>query len=271
MGNLPKGFVYMGVAVVAGLIAMFAIRSYVARKTYVAPVATGPVAVATTAIAAGNVLAAGSVKIVNWPLELVPPQVASSVQQVQGRVVQVPIAVGEPINFSKLAPVGATGGLSSLLDPSKRALTVRVDDISGVAGFIHPQDKVDVLVDMRYGNESVSKTILQNILVLSIGQTWDRTDSKPKVVNAVTLELTPEQAEVLNLASTEGKIRLSLRGRSNGATVQTTGVATSALFAGMEEKKPEKAEDKPAVKAQPKPVERTVEVIKGLECSKTSL
>jgi pilus assembly protein CpaB len=268
MPNLPKGFIYMGVAVVAGLIAMFAIKSYVAKKTYVAPVATSPVAVATTEVAAGNVLAAGSVKIVNWPLELVPPQVASSVQQVQGRVVQVPIAVGEPIIFSKLAPVGATGGLSSLLDPSKRALTVRVDDISGVAGFIHPQDKVDVLVDMKYGKESVSKTILQNIVVLSIGQTWDRTDNKPKVVNAVTLELTPEQAEVMNLASTEGKIRLSLRGRSNGATVQTPGVATSALFAGMEEKK--QAEDKPAVKAQAKP-ERTVEVIKGLECSKASL
>ncbi len=84
--------------------------------------------------------------------------------------------------FSKLAPVGTAAGLSSLLDESKRALTVRVDDVSGVAGFIHPRDKVDVLVDMKISgvDESFSKTILQNIMVLSIGSPGSKKTVSPR-------------------------------------------------------------------------------------------
>jgi pilus assembly protein CpaB len=274
MLNLPKGIIYIGIAVVFGLVATFFIQRYVAHKTYVAPVATGQVAVATVDVSPGNALAAASVKVVSWPQELIPPQAASSLQQVDGRVAVMPIATGEPVLFSKLAPVGTAAGLSSLLDESKRAVTVRVDDVSGVAGFLHPRDKVDILVDMKVQGleDSFSKTILQNIMVLSIGQTWEQRDSKPMVVNTVTLEVTPEQAEILNLASSEGKIRLALRGRRNETIVVTPGVASSALFGGMAEKKKE-----PEPKAAPQPPqekakeERSVEVIKGLDRSKTSL
>jgi pilus assembly protein CpaB len=144
---------------------------------------------------------------------------------------------------------------------------VRVDDVSGVAGFVHPRDKVDILVDMKMpsGTDSFSKTILQNITVMTIGQTWEQKENKPVVVNTVTLEVTPEQAEVLNLASSEGKIRLALRGRRNETIVETTGVASSQLFAGVKNDKSEP--DKP----EPQKEERTVEVIKGLERSKASL
>ncbi len=274
MLNLPRGISYMGIAVVAGLLATFFIQRYVAHKTYVAPVTTGQVVVATADVSPGNALTGTSVKLVSWPQELIPPQSASSLQQVDGRVVVMPIATGEPVLFSKLAPVGTAAGLSSLLDESKRALTVRVDDVSGVAGFVHPRDKVDVLVDMKVQglDESISKTILQNIMVLSIGQTWEQKDSKPTVVNTVTLELTPDQAEILNLASTEGKIRLALRGRRNETIVETPGVAISQLFAGIADKKkePEKPEPKPQPQEKVKE-ERTVEVIKGLERSKADL
>jgi pilus assembly protein CpaB len=119
-------------------------------------------------------------------------------------------------------------------------------------------------VDMKMENDSFSKTILQNITVMTIGQTWEQKDSKPVVVNTVTMEVTPEQAEILNLASTEGKIRLALRGRSNETLVETTGVAGSQLLTGVVKK--EKQE--PAV---PQKEERTVEVIKGLERTKASL
>ena len=143
---------------------------------------------------------------------------------------------------------------------------MRVDDVSGVAGFVHPRDKVDVLVDMKMqgANDSFSKTILQNITVMTIGQTWEQKDSKPVVVNTVTMEVTPEQAEILNLASTEGKIRLALRSRRNENVVETTGVSSSQLLTGVVKK--EKQE--PAV---PQKEERTVEVIKGLERTKASL
>ena len=264
MLNLPKGITYMGIAVVAGLLATFGIHRYVAHKTYVAPVSTGQVAVATTDLSPGLALGAGSYKIVSWPRELIPPQAASTVQQVDGRVAVMPISNGEPILFNKLAPVGTAAGLSSLLDETKRALTVRVDDVSGVAGFVHPRDKVDVLVDMKMQgiNDCFSKTILQNITVMTIGQTWEQKDSKPVIVNTVTLEVTPEQAEVLNLASSEGKIRLALRGRRNENVVETSGVAASQLFTGVRNQKPEGA---------PLKEDRSVEVIKGLERTKANL
>jgi pilus assembly protein CpaB len=186
---------------------------------------------------------------------------------VEGRVALSPIASGEPILFNKLAPVGTAAGLSGLMSEDKRAFTVRVDDVSGVAGFIHPGDKVDVLADMKMRGveESFSKTILQNIKVLSIGQTWEQRggDAKPAVVNTVTLELSPQQSELLNLASNEGKIRLVLRGRRNEAIVQTEGVATSALF-GMARK-----EEPKEIPKEEKKEEKGIQLIKGVEVSKT--
>ena len=258
----------MAVAVVAGLLATFGIHRYVVNKTQVALAPTGMVAVATGDIAPGTALAGVSLKLVSWPKELIPPQCAASLNQVEGRVVTFPISSGEPIMFSKLAPVGTAAGLSGLLDESKRALTVRVDDVTGVAGFLHPRDRVDVLADMKIKSgvdENYSKVILQGITVLSIGQIWQQTgEDKPTVVNAVTLELTPEQAEILNLASNEGKIRLALRGGGNEATVETRGVGISNLFAGM---KPPPA---PTDQKEAKP-ERCVEVIEGCQRSKATL
>ena len=268
MANLPKGMTYMAVAVVAGLLATFGIHRYVVNKTRVVQAPTGMVAVATDDIAPGTAITGGSLKLVSWPQELIPPQCAAALNQVEGRVVTFPISSGEPIMFSKLAPVGTAAGLSSLLNESKRALTVRVDDVTGVAGFLHPRDRVDVLADMKLKgvDENYSKVILQDITVLSIGQIWQQTeDDKPKVVNAVTLELTPEQTEIVNLASNEGKIRLALRGGGNKATVETSGVAISNLFAGMMKPPPATMPQKEA-----KP-EKCVEVIKGCERSKATL
>ncbi len=269
MANLPKGMTYMAVAVVVGLLTTFGIHRYVVNKTQVAaPAPTDMVAVATGDIAPGTALAAGSLKLVSWPKELIPPQCASALNQVEGRVVSFPISTGEPILFSKLAPVGTTAGLSSLLNESKRALTVRVDDVTGVAGFLHPRDRVDVLADMKMkGDENYSKVILQDITVLSIGQIWQQKggEDKPTVVNAVTLELTPEQTEILNLASNEGKIRLALRGGNNKTNVETSGVASSNLFTGTM-----KTPDVSTPQKEDKP-ERCVEIIKGCERSKFTL
>ena len=136
-----------------------------------------------------------------------------------------------------LAPEGTAAGLSGILEDGKRALTVKVDEVAGVAGFLHPGDHVDVLMDMAMKGESksehFSKTILHDISILTTGQIWEQKgENKPMVVNTVTLELTPEQAEVLNLASNEGKIRLALRNRNNKTIAQTQGVTTSLLLGG---------------------------------------
>lgn len=270
MLNLPKGISYIFIAVVAGLVATVGIRSYIARKTYIAPLATGQVVVATAEVSPGNALNGASLKIASWPKELIPPQAASALSQVEGRVALNPISNGEPVLFGKLAPVGTAAGLSSLMEEGKRAFTVRVDDVSGVAGFIHPGDKVDILADMKRGQEeNFSKTILQNIKTLSTGQVWEQKggDGKPMLVNTVTVELTPQESEIMNLASNEGKIRLVLRGRHNETIVQTDGVTASALF-GLA-RKDEAAKD-PVLK-EAKQEERTVEVIKGMERSKSNI
>jgi pilus assembly protein CpaB len=266
--NLPKGVGYIAAAVVIGLVATFGIHKYISVKTRVPTVATASVAIATKDVTPGTALAPDMIKVATWPKELIPPQSASSLGQVQGRVVITAIAKGEPIINRKLAPVGTAAGLSGLLDPSKRAFTVRVDDVSGVAGFVHPGNRVDVLMDIKMEDkEHYSKTILQNILVLTVGQISEqRGDNKPVVVNTVTLELTPNQAEILNLASNEGKIRMALRNYRNMETVPTGGVATSQLITGV--KKAEVAAAKPS---SPGKEERTVEVIKGLERSKATL
>jgi pilus assembly protein CpaB len=265
--NLSKGTIFMAIAGLVGLVAMYVMHSYISAKTKVAVNSAGQVLVAAADISPGTAITQGLVKTVNWPQELMPPNAASSLNQLEGRVVSSPLSAGEPILFTKLAPEGAYRGLAGLLAEGRRALSVRVDDVSGVAGFVHPGDHVDVLVEMAMpdGKEHFSKTILQNIAVLSAGQVWEQIlDQKPVVVNTVTLVLTSEQAEILNLASNQGRIRLALRNRNDVAPVETSGVDTSTLL-GAVRKEAAKIVEKSEMK------ERNVEVIKGLERSRVNL
>jgi pilus assembly protein CpaB len=167
---------------------------------------------------------------------------------------------------TKLAPVGTAAGLGGLLDPNKLAVTIRTDDVSAVAGFINPGDRVDLLVDIqdREEKEAFSKILLQNLKVLSKGQVWDQTqEKKPEVKTTVTLEVTPEEAEIINLATNRGKIRLALRNQLNQAQFHTRGVLSSQL-----------AHRRPATATAPAPqaqAEPTVEVIKGMQRSAAKL
>jgi pilus assembly protein CpaB len=191
----------------------------------------------------------------------------TNLQEVEGRVALTPIAKGEPILLSKLAPEGTAAGLGGLLDPNSLAVTVKTDEVSGVAGFINPGDRIDVMVEMPgAGGEHFSRIILQNLKVLSKGQAWDQTaDKKPQVVPTVTLEVTPEQAEMLNLASFQGRIRLALRNQMNKAQFATGGVVSSQLA----HKKPVPVEEgKPAPKKQDS---RVVQVIKGMTINNSQL
>jgi len=266
--NMPRGTIFIAAAVVAGLVATFAIHRYVSVKTQVPVAATRQVFIAASEISPGTALSKPLVKAVAWPQEVVPPNCASSLREIEGRVAKVPIYTGNPILFTMLAPEGTAAGLSGILADGKRALTVKVDEVAGVAGFIHPGDRVDVLVDLsiRDIKEHFSKTILHDIMVLTTGQIWEQKgDSKPVVVNTVTLELTPEEAEVLNLASNEGKIRLALRNRNNRTIAQTAGVTTSFILNGAVEKE-SKAEAAPPPRAG-----KGIEVIKGLERTEAKL
>jgi pilus assembly protein CpaB len=268
--NLPRGTIFLAAAVVAGLVATFGIHRYVSVKTRVVKAPTRQVFVATADISPGTAIIGQAVKAVTWPQEVIPPNSAATMREIEGRVVKVPIPQGNPVLFSMLAPVGTAAGLSGILEDGKRALTVKVDEVAGVAGFVHPGDHVDVLMDMDMKSqgqqEHISKTILHDVMILTTGQIWEQKgDNKPMVVNTVTLELTPDDAETLNLASNNGKIRLALRNRNNKTVAQTSGVTTSNLINGANAKKESN------VAAQPARLDKRVEVIKGLERSEAKL
>ena len=192
------------------------------------------VAVALVDIPMGARITPEMLNQIEWPSNAMPPGAITDLKQLENRVSRTAIEHGEPIMESKLAPAGTTGGLSAVVAQGKRAMTVRVNDVVGVAGFALPGNFVDILVntqeearnDSRDGvarEQAISKIVLERILVLAVAQESNRDDTKPKVVNAVTLELTPDQVEKLDLARSVGTLSLVLRNQIDPKTADTAG------------------------------------------------
>lgn len=243
---------------------------------------TNRVAVALVDISLGARLSPEMIRMVDWPTSAMPPGAITDAKLVETRVTRTSIQRGEPVMESKLAPPGTTGGLSAVVADGKRAMTVRVNDVVGVAGFALPGNFVDILVNTQEEgaknnsnrDQTISKIVLERILVLAIAQESSRDETKPKVVNAVTLELTPDQVEKLDLARSVGTLSLVLRNQIDPSPVNTAGATKATL---LDVKPPPLPEAKPSV-APPPPVRRQVvkapappsdrvEVIKGLERS----
>jgi pilus assembly protein CpaB len=260
-----KFFIFSGVA---GMVAVFLAHSYINKKVSVPFKTTCQVVVANADIAPGTALSSQSLRLVTWPEDIVPSKAVTSLNNLNGRVALTVISKGEPILLSKLAPEGTEAGLGGLLASDRLAVSVKTDEVSGVAGFISPGDRVDVLADMqssKEGSEHFSKLILQNLKVLSKGQTWDQTaDKKPTVVQTVTLEVTAPQAEVLNLACFQGKIRLALRSQQNRANFCTEGVGVSQLCNNQS------AAPAPMAAGRASKPKTTVQIIKGMDISHAS-
>ncbi len=203
------------VALLAGLLATAAAARWLQRQSG----ARDLLVVATQDIAAGAVIAADQVRTAEWPASSRPEGGFSDAAAVQGRVLTVSLQRGEAVTTARLAPTGTKGGLSALVPAGKRAMTVRVNDVVGVAGFALPGTFVDVIVNTQADegeqdarrSRAVSRTVLDRIQVLAVAQEVDRDTTKPRVVNAVTLELTPRQAELLDLARSVGTLSLVLR------------------------------------------------------------
>lgn len=241
------------------------------------------VAVALIDISMGARVTPELVHMVDWPANSMPPGAIVDLKKAEGRITRSNIQRGEPVLESKLAPEGTTGGLSAVVAPGKRAMTVRVNDVVGVAGFALPGNFVDILVntqnDFRGDNapreQAISKIVLERILVLAIAQESNRDDTKPKVVNAVTLELTPDQVEKLDLARSVGTLSLVLRNQIDPLAANTAGATKSSLLneAPAPEAKAPAPAPAPAPVRAPRPAPRAavdgdkVEVIKGLERS----
>jgi pilus assembly protein CpaB len=193
--------------------------------------ATVKVVVAAKDIPLGTRLGASALKVVEWPEANALAGSFKDPIALQGRVVKTTLVHGEPVLEPKLAPRGASGGLAASITAGRRAITVKVNEVVGVAGFALPGNYVDVLVNMKEDQEKpISKIVIERILVLAIAQEATRDDTKPKVVNAVTLEVTPEEAEKLDLARSVGTLSLVLRNQVDTQALVTTGARPGELL-----------------------------------------
>jgi pilus assembly protein CpaB len=235
--------------------------------TVVQNVQMAMVVVAAKDLAAGTVLNQDLVKVVQWPKDNLVNGAFADAAELNDRVIRQPMVAGEMILAGKLAPKGTPGGMAGIINNNKRAMTIKVDEASGIAGFVVPGNRVDVLLTMdrlEFKDDPMTQMVLQNLLVLGIGQDLEpqKTGDKPKVVPTVTLEVTPDQGERLALASKEGHLTLALRGWTEAQPIETQGVRTSALVKGSQPQKPQVAFDPPPAAAEvpPKP---NIEVLRG--------
>jgi pilus assembly protein CpaB len=196
-----------------------------------ASVATTQVVVAARDIELGSELNPSMLQLVTWPAGSIPSGAMNDLKALDARVVKVTLQRGEPLLESKLAPVGTKGGLSAVIAEGKRAITVKVNEVIGVAGFALPGNYVDVMVNTQDEKEKpISKIVLEKILVLAVAQEAGRDETKPKVVNAVTLEVAPDQAEKLDLARSVGSLSLVLRNQVDKVGSTTAGVRRADLL-----------------------------------------
>ncbi len=205
-------FVLMIIAalIFASLAALVA-NKWIAKKTAAKSKNTHPVVVAAADIPFGIKLEKIHLKTINWPSANVPDGSFQNEEDVIGKIVKNIFYSGEVITEKRVSEHLGGSTLSSLITARSRAITVRVNDVIGVAGFVLPGNRVDVLASRRIGKRAETRTILENIKVLAVDQEASPDKEKPAVVRAVTLELTPEQAEKVVEAMQEGKIQLTLR------------------------------------------------------------
>lgn len=231
-------FIVLVGALLFGLLAAFSVSRYLSSaQAYTKNFSR--VAVAKVAIPVGTKIIAEQIMVVQFPRESTPDGAFDSAEKLTGRVAVTNIAAREPVIEARLAPEGTAGGLSAAIPEGYRAMTVKVDDVVGISGFIMPDTLVDVVVVIDPEEKSdflgpISKIVLQNIKVLANGQNIDKPDDQRTAnsVKAVTLLVTPEQAEKLALASSEGKLQLVMRNSIDQGDEQTTGINKRTLLGG---------------------------------------
>jgi pilus assembly protein CpaB len=230
-------FIVLVGALIFGVLAAVSVSKYLSSaQAYTKNL--NKVAVAKVAIPLGSKIIAEQIMVVQFPKESTPDGAFDTVEKLAGRVAIVNIGAREPITESRLAAEGTAAGLSAIIPEGYRAMTVKVDDAAGISGFIQPGTLVDVVVTIDPEGNSrqnpISKIVLQNIKVLASGQNIDKPENEREAnsVKAVTLQVTPEQAEKLALAATEGKLQLVMRSQIDQGDEETPGVNKRNLLGG---------------------------------------
>ena len=235
-----KPIILLAVAVIFALVTSFLIYNWLQKRgkekeTLISK--TMQVVVAANDLSAGTKLTEQTIptmtKTVPFLQENLPRGFFSDSSSLKERVLILPLKVNEPILESKLAPISVTtGGVAAIIDPKKRAMAIRVDKIIGVAGFILPGNRVDVLVTISQGETTITKTVLNNMLVLATGTELEKKEKeeKPYLVDVITMEVTPVEGEKLALAASQGRLALALRNFTDTEPVMTRGETVSSLL-----------------------------------------
>lgn len=260
---------FFGAAVVVGLVTSLLVMGWLrdaelrrVAEAAIPVVSTGEIVVAKGDLAWGTKLTGEMLQVVNYPAGALPEGYYKSVEDLMDAVLLQDLKANEPILRSKLASGKDVGsGVAAVTDPSKRAMSVKVDEVIGVSGFIKPGDHVDVMVTIDPDSKSqspVAKMILGNLKVLAAGMEYEKKNGEkdPKAVQVMTLEVDIEEAEKLALASTQGKLRLALRNPLNNDKVLTKGANVASLLSSFRVKEKRNTENQEGFQ---------VEMIKGAE------
>lgn len=259
MNRNTRLFAVLVVALLAATVASFVVYRALAASTGGAQQPqTIDTIVAAQSIPAGTMITRAHIKTVAWPAASRLEGSLGDPAQVLDRGAVVAIAANEPITDVKLAAAGAGAGLPPTIPPGMRAISVRVNEVIGVAGFVVPGTRVDVLVTFegrsQSTNDSVARVVVSNAQVLTAGTRFDqekaRQDGKPIPTSVVTLLVSPEDAERIALAAAEGRITLTLRNPLDNAPTATTGIRAGGLMGGANSAPPTPA---PAARPAPKP------------------
>lgn len=233
-----RSFTILMLAVGSALVAGFAAVRYTEQRPTAIVQSEGEgtsLVVAARDLPVGHLITEADLQVIRYPSAALPVGYISDMSTVVGRGLISAVRLNEPILESEIAERGSGAGLPVIFPEGMRAVSVRVDDIVQVAGFVTPQTRVDVLLTMRptQGNteQTFTQTILQNLVVLAAGQTVQETpDGQPMPVGVVTLMVTPEQGEKLVLAASQGRIQLALRNMLDVEPITTPGIGDARLF-----------------------------------------
>lgn len=279
MNRNKRTAIVLSVAVLMAAIASLGVYRIVQKMPAKQPeVTTVQVVVAAHPLQLGTRLTSDHVKLVSWPAASQVPGAFPKIEDVVNRGVISGIAENEPLTENKLAPLEAGAGLPPSIPPGMRAISVKVNEVVGVAGFVVPGTRVDVMVTLsnrKQEQDSLTRIVVSNAQVLTAGTRYDQEKAKegtPIPSTVVTLLVTPDDGERIALAASEGQIMLALRNPLDTDPVATNGVRTAGLFGGgpapapkpsfpRAKAAPVKAE--PAPEPPPPPRPYTVEAIRG--------
>jgi len=260
-------------ALALGAIVSYAVYRTLQTRTGADAAPGVEVVVAANDIPVGSKVADGDVKLVRFPVAVLPSNIFHLKTSVVGRGAILPIARGEFFLPNKLAGENAGSGMQSLIPPGMRAVSVRVNEVIGVAGFVVPGTRVDVLLtgNPSGASDQQTTTVLENVAVIATGQKLERnTAGEPQLTPVVTLLVSPDDAQKLTLATSQGKIQLALRNPLDTKQQELNSVNTGALYKGLPTPAPAAAPHPKASSAKhpvkiqaPPPSVYSVEVIKG--------